>query len=106
MEPRWNSHWATRIGDKCTYIGGLTDYDLWIDKSGDLRVVRGEGSANWDWIQWREDLQRMRWGSRDMKLLDTTYEQLLEKAMLYLTLFAPWALDATKENPRTRPFKM
>jgi hypothetical protein len=94
MEPRWYSDWG--LDGTCQYLGGTPTYDLWIDERRDIRVVKDYGADNWDWFHWNREVDRFLWGSKDMDGVDHT--ELLEEVLLYMSLFAPWAIEQTKNG--------
>lgn len=80
----------------CTFLGGTNDFDLWVDADGDLRVVCGEGTPDWDYYQ-QTDTEGLLRISEEMDITDEQFNEVLR----YLALFAPdwrerapvWMLD-------------
>lgn len=98
MDPRWNEEWASqgRNGsrDRCRYLGGTNDFDLWIDGTHDVRVAWGPGNDCWDWFCYNQCEEHYAWGCRDVK--DVNHKRVLEEALTYIRIFAPWVEEEMK----------
>lgn len=87
MEPRWYTDWRSRYSE-FVFLGGTNTFDLWFDDKKDVRVVWAENATKWDWFFYHRAWEEYRWGTEDNGEVD--HEQVLEEALTYLRLFAPW----------------
>jgi hypothetical protein len=93
MEPRWFKEWAK---SNYTYLGGTNAFDLWFDDKKDVRVVAGAAAVEWDWFYYEKPSKEYRWGTDDLRGVD--HIEVLDEALTYLRLFAPWVEDAMKNG--------
>ena len=102
MKPRWNEDWLDpwQMRDM-KFLGGINDCDLWLDSDGDIRFVTGERGHEWDYayLNLHGDLTFVSWDVEEWK--EAKRAELMEQAVQYITLFAPWVW----ENVRREGFK-
>lgn len=95
MQPRWFTSWLAENG--YVYLGGTNNYDLWLDDSKDLRVVRADSPMDWDWVYWSQPRETYEWGTQDMETTGSpplNYDEVLGEVLAYLRIFAPWVEEA------------
>ena len=90
MEPRWYSEWSSR--QSMRFVGGYDRFDLWIyDKAhqarDEIRVIWGESSRKWTWLDYDERTRELVVFYSD--LIDGPSNDEVALLIQYLRCFVP-----------------